>query len=527
MSGQINRKKKRVYILGYSLFVLFWIIVICLSLELFERLRWKYIEKTNKFVRIRRGELLIKEWDEGREEGIQYGEGKNLFPQQYLYVGDEWCEPEPDPLEMWSYRFQIYFDEDETFQSVFRTIYDIRQFRVDINKINQDITCSPISPNLDETKNFPLYLPIIKNIPEKHFQSGRAFLFESEVQGNPYQFFFYPIRDNNENYSFLTFLLPYKGKMDRINPWLGNLPTNKLWNINYFSYIPHINSTEMPFRVNNFGFRDRDIKVPKPEGVFRILCIGSSTTEEGISNQETYPKLLEQELQKYFGKNRIEVFNCGVSGMALKKHCGKLPDYLYLQPDLVILYEGVNDIVYEVFSHAFDNALFVERHAFLLSHFARRQLRFIFSYPKEDIDKYMNLIIFKYIDYLYHGFLSRDINICISSIGVPYREKLNREDRDYYDFYYDKEWGWANSTFQQYSNTMQIYNQRLKDYCKQNGLLYIPVAENIPASTKYFGDICHMRQEGVKLKAKTMADTLIPYLERVLGNPETTTVSSD
>lgn len=527
MKENPQKKRKIIYVFGYCIFILFWLIVICLSLELFERFRWKYIEKTNKFVRIRRGELLFKEWNEGQEEGIQYGEGKNLSPPQQLYVGDEWCEPEPDPLETWSYRLNFYLDEDEIFQSAFRSIYDIKQFRLDISKKDHTFNCSSIHSDFDEPINFSQYLTLIKNIPLKLLQMGRAFFYEANISSQPQQFFFYPIHDNIDTYSFHVFLINQEGKSTPLNPLLAELPTDNLWSVKYFEYRPHINSTEMLFRTNNFGFRDRDFTVPKPDGVFRILCIGASTTEEGISNQETYPKFLEQELQKHLGKNKIEVFNCGISGMTLKKHFVKLPDYLYLQPDLVILYEGINDVVYEVFPNVFDNAPILLRPAFLLSHFARRQMRGILPYPQEKISQSTKQFIFYYIDRMYNTFSSRGIEMCISSVGVPYREELNKTARDYYDYYYDKEWGWANSTFQQYCDVMRQYNQQLKDYCKERDILYLPVAENIPASTKYFGDICHMRQEGVKLKAQIIADTLIPYLQKIIATPQPTTVTSE
>ncbi len=517
-----NRKRKIVTFVGYSLFILLWLIVICFSLELWERLRWKHIEKTNKFVRIRKGELLMKEWDGEQEEGIHYGEGKHLFLPQQILVGDEWCEPEPDPLELWSYRLQFYFSEDTLFQSAFRTIYNLSQFRVEGNKDSQEVLCSAISDDVDKNK-LPLFQSVISNIPKNKFFTELAFLQEGNIEGKQYRFFFYPIWENKGSYVYHTFAYPYRGSEDYLNPALEKAPANNLWEINYFCYIPHINSTQMPFRINNFGFRDRDFKIPKEEGVFRILCIGASTTEEGNTNTETYPKFLEQELRKHFGENRIEVFNCGVSGMILKKHCAKLPDYLYLQPDMVILYEGINDIVYEIFPHSFYNKPVSIRLAFLLSHFARRQMRFLFNYSQEELEKHIQENIFEYIVYLRDVFLSRNIDICISSVGVPYRDKLNKVERDYYDFYYDKEWGWANSTFQQYCDIMEIYNQMLKNYCEKNAILYIPVAENIPASAKYYGDICHMRQAGIKLKAKIMAETLIPYLEQILGKPENPT----
>ncbi len=520
-----NKKRKVISILGYSLFILFWLIVICLSLELWERLRWKYIEKTNKYVLIRQGKLLIKEWDGEQEERIHYGEGKHLFLPQQILVGDEWCEPQPDPLELWNYRFHFYFCRDEPFQSAFRNIYDMDPFRVEIHK-NLNLIFKQINNDIEQNK-FTLYQSIINHIPKNKFLSGTSFLHEENIGGTLYGFFFYPIHEQPEAYIYHTFSFPNKGKNDPLNPRLGRLAINDLWDINYFSYKPHINSTEMLFRTNNFGFRDRDFKLTKKKGVFRILCVGASTTEEGISNKEAYPKFLEEELRKYFGENRIEVFNCGISGMTMKKHYAKLPDYLYLQPDMVILYEGINDIIYEVFPHAFDNSPKITQLAFLLSHFVRRQMRSLLDYPQEELEAYIQMCIFQYILYFNNVLLSHNIDFCISSIGVPYRERLNQVDRDYYDYYYDKEWGWVNSTFKQYCDVMKLYNQRLKEYCKQNGLLYVPVDENMPASTKYFGDICHMRQPGVRLKAQIMAKTLIPYLEKFLGSPQNSTASPE
>ncbi len=527
MELKSKKKRKIVYILGYGFFILFWIIVICLSLELFERLRWKHIEKTNKFVRIRKGELLIKEWDGGTEESVHYGEGKYKFVPQQLLVGEPWCYPETDPLEMWSYRYLIYFTEIEPFQSSFSDIYNIHQFRMEINQSNSELIFSPINKPLETIPHISECKTIIEQIPKSKIEAGLAFLWNENINGESLQFFFCPIHDTSKDYSYHVFLHPQKGKNEGINPILKKLAINDLWDMNYFSYIPHINSTEMPFRINNFGFRDRDFKVPKDKGVFRILCIGASTTEEGISNQETYPKFLEQELKKHFGDNRIEVFNCGVSGMVVKKHCAKLPDYLYLQPNLIILYEGINNVVYEVFQEAFDNTLLTTRIAFLLSHFVRKQMRILIPYPEDEIKSYIDRFIINYIDYLCKVFFSRNIDVCISSIGVPYRNKLNSEDRDYYDFYYEKEWGFPHSTFQQYCDVMKLYNEILKEYCKKNSVLYVPVEENIPASTKYFGDICHMRQEGIKLKAQIMAETLIPYLEKRLGLTNSSTASSE
>ncbi|HOT49734.1 MAG TPA: hypothetical protein PLI07_02075 [Candidatus Hydrogenedentes bacterium] len=41
--------------------------------------------------------------------------------------------------------------------------------------------------------------------------------------------------------------------------------------------------------TNSAGFRDDEIVLPKPPGIYRILCIGGSTTFERVRNDLTYP----------------------------------------------------------------------------------------------------------------------------------------------------------------------------------------------------------------------------------------------
>ena len=103
------------------------------------------------------------------------------------------------------------------------------------------------------------------------------------------------------------------------------------------------------FRINNYGFRDADIMLPKPAGTFRILCVGASTTEEGPVNDLTYPAILETILNKHFGTNRVDVVNCGISGMNSLKHRMRIGDYLALEPDLIVLYNAVNDICHDLY----------------------------------------------------------------------------------------------------------------------------------------------------------------------------------
>ena len=61
---------------------------------------------------------------------------------------------------------------------------------------------------------------------------------------------------------------------------------------------------------------DRDVVIPKPRDIIRINCIGSSTTQNYLTINNTnysYPLELEKILSKKFNK-KIEVNNFGQGG---------------------------------------------------------------------------------------------------------------------------------------------------------------------------------------------------------------------
>lgn len=96
-----------------------------------------------------------------------------------------------------------------------------------------------------------------------------------------------------------------------------------------------------PTRVSAQGLRNPIVKLPKPEGVCRILCLGGSVVFGwGVGEGEEYPRLLEAQLRAagWPAGRRVEVVNCGVPGRlgveSLRFLAERGPD---LQPDLVCL----------------------------------------------------------------------------------------------------------------------------------------------------------------------------------------------
>ncbi|MBN1586149.1 MAG: SGNH/GDSL hydrolase family protein [Candidatus Omnitrophica bacterium] len=114
----------------------------------------------------------------------------------------------------------------------------------------------------------------------------------------------------------------------------------------------------IPFRTSGFdlyceegGVRcissaDGDAFYPlqKPEGTFRIVCFGGSTTAKD-PNGRHYPALLEQELRSRLGTDKIEVINVGAAGYATPHSLILLElDVLSWEPDLIILSHNINDL---------------------------------------------------------------------------------------------------------------------------------------------------------------------------------------
>lgn len=99
-------------------------------------------------------------------------------------------------------------------------------------------------------------------------------------------------------------------------------------------------------RFNSLGYRGPEITIPKPEGIFRIVSMGGSTTYNGnVDLSETYPGQLERILVEEYGYSNIEVINAGTPGYTTWETLVSFEfRVLDLEPDVIILFQGVNDI---------------------------------------------------------------------------------------------------------------------------------------------------------------------------------------
>ncbi len=293
-----------------------------------------------------------------------------------------------------------------------------------------------------------------------------------------------------------------------------------LWDVPFFLYRPHMHRRDHvnvlgmaeDFYVNNHGFRDDDLHLPKPPEVYRILCVGASTTEEGPTNALTYPAILEALLNRHFESNRFDVVNCGVSGMNSLKHRIKTADYLALAPDLIIIYNAVNDICHDLFPLWVNQAAPWQKRL--------RESRFINQFfnayllpDAAEMAKFIEQHKMADLHYVITQAAERGVPVAVCGFAAPDPEVLSRDEKAYYDHYTMLEWGGKYVVFDIYLRALDTYNNALRNLCRETGAHYIPVDQLLKGGANFFGDICHLRNAGIEEKAHIIALHLIAFLE--------------
>lgn len=120
-------------------------------------------------------------------------------------------------------------------------------------------------------------------------------------------------------------------------------------------------SDEDALLIDSYGFVQNDAveldrSFTKPEGVYRIIISGGSTVAGwgASNNQTTWPAVLERLLQASLDEARnsglltnyetVEVINAGVPGYNISQELTRFQtELIYMQPDLVIVFDGINE----------------------------------------------------------------------------------------------------------------------------------------------------------------------------------------
>lgn len=291
---------------------------------------------------------------------------------------------------------------------------------------------------------------------------------------------------------------------------------NSPWEIPFFRYKKNYIPTDTEgfiLQTNEHGFRDHPVTLPKPEGVFRIVCIGGSTTEEGNTSDSTYPKLTERKLTERFGPGRIEVINAGICGINSYSMRRRFNDYLALEPDLIIVYGEINDTAHMHFQFWLEMIPRWKkwlRHSYLL----RRYAGFLLLPSKEELEHYLRDTTFRNFLAMRYAAQKQGAEMAWASFAYPKLKWYEFRAKNYFDVNMRDVWhGQGFINFKTYCRIMDMFNHTGKAIAEEAGIPWLPVAEYfISGGTDHFFDICHMTPLGLELKSSIFTELLAQYL---------------
>jgi len=295
----------------------------------------------------------------------------------------------------------------------------------------------------------------------------------------------------------------------------------------YVGYVCRPNTQAQGWRINNVGFRGDDISPAKPQGVFRIVAMGGSTTFGlKVGDEMTYPRQLQKMLTAALrGEPKVQVVNAGVPGYttaeSLTSLCFKV---LSLSPDVVIVYHGINDVNPRVvpgydlgYSHyrqpielAFRKTLFDRALGWSYSYLVVRNMmlrnldlttvttrqnpaHFSFAAQQANFDKTTPEAFRRNIRLIVRTCKANQITPVLVTF-VVHRGLLNESKT-------------MNPVV--YAEGIRQHNAALREVAAKEGVLLVDLAKRFPQERRLFSGPVHMVEAGNRLKAKIIAEALL------------------
>lgn len=281
---------------------------------------------------------------------------------------------------------------------------------------------------------------------------------------------------------------------------------------------------DVVIKINNYGFRGSDILVPKPNSIYRILAIGDSCTWGPLNDSYTYPRVMEQELNKPDNKNyRLEVVNAGVMGYNFERVLKRIDDFLIIDPDLITIYLGWNRTIeradpkknnllyrnlaiYKIYYHLILNRkdTGLEENYNTRTYFDKDDSslksyeNYNFNYDIADLNKLVNKITQK----------RKNTHIMIITLAGLFDYRL-KPDEISLEIAYPIT---SSNNLYAYPLLTKKYNDELRRYAKNKRIELIDFEQfafnNFKIRSKYFNDSVHLNEKGYFKMGKYFASKI-------------------
>ena len=291
-------------------------------------------------------------------------------------------------------------------------------------------------------------------------------------------------------------------------------------------------------RINSLGFRGPELKMPKSRSTLRVAFLGSSTTycAEVSNNENTWPHLVTEALQAEWPGLSVDYINAGVPGYSVSSSLKNLEYRITpLEPDVIVIYEGHNDLTGNSFYLARKQGLvsipppqnitwpakysllwyLVEKNLVIMSQqrTARRTAGTL-SFDRERLARPFHRDLKDLVE------VSKRTApiIVLVTFSTQLREEQPPEQQSraaasslYYMPYMS-----VNGLIQGYAE----YNDAVRQVASETGALLIDGENSIPGDAQHFADSVHFTDKGSHLMARRVARGLIqsPRLQELAAN---------
>jgi len=326
------------------------------------------------------------------------------------------------------------------------------------------------------------------------------------------------------------------------------MPSNKLGSSphRYLGYYPTPDFVNGKNRHNALGYRGKEISIPKPQGEFRIVCIGGSTTytAEVHDYRKSYPDLLEKYLRGN-GFENVRVVNAGAGGWSSWESLINFElRVLDLDPDLIIVYHGLNDthsrIVWPPEAYRGDNSghrapnqsgLFMPSIFQHITILRILMIRMGSTTSHADLERTIDRPSDTYYGSLFHYQKSRGAYPKRIFQEISAKKMLEKNKPIYFErnirniIAIAKNWGtevvissFAYSPLfteqprvssEEYISALEENNRLLRTIAEDMEVYFFDFASKFPTDKRYYEDGRHVNENGARLKAKLFGDFII------------------
>ncbi len=285
------------------------------------------------------------------------------------------------------------------------------------------------------------------------------------------------------------------------------------------------------FEVNEHLMRGPPVREPRPD--IRLLCIGASTTfGTGCpADSLTYPGQLQTRLQGRFPRSSLEVLNAGVPRYRSSESILNLRRLASLEPDFVLLYHAINDIVWcDDTAHYAEpegqprpltrlEKLRLQAGSFLLEDVWNRLTG---VYPEKGA-RGTGFVNYPEAHSVFEGNMRRLVHLSrelgaqpvLLTFATRLRDDLNAEQQA------DVVGGVLfTNYFPDYASmqaALKKYNEMIRRLAAEERVPLIDLEGTLPTDARYWTDFCHLTDEGTALMIDRLEPGMVAALESWLA----------